>query len=177
MEQVFDQYWPIVADRAADSAHAAVQTQQRAVGDTRTGPIFSREAAFAALCYGRVLALACHKLAKQYQNASFLTLVPGRASSSTFVQFERMNMAMHTKNNVVLAGYLTSDNVRSLFQTPDVLELQILGHEVFEAMPELGLRFLLHLGRILLLARKTVLELLPPDKLITSAAVLGAAAR
>ncbi|EDQ88684.1 uncharacterized protein MONBRDRAFT_32623 [Monosiga brevicollis MX1] len=158
----FDVYWSIIADMASEAAEHRV-----------TAGVEAKAVPMAGFCYGRVVGMACHKLAKMFANGNFITAVPGRANSQRYSTFASSAYTANVRNNLVLASYLDYHKVRQLASVPDLAEIQILGQEVFEALPELGVAFLRHLGRLLTLSRRTIIELLPPAKLLTIAAALG----
>ena len=169
LEAVFDLYWRSIAEVVREVAQAqqriAAAARGREGGATAASTLVVADARISVFVHGKILSLAASKLARQYSNSTIIAFVPSEPASGHMQSLQEMQKALSLKNMVLMAGELSPQRVWQLARTPDLHALQLLGREVFNRIAMGAMDFVPYLGRLLSLAKSTVLELVPPSKL------------
>ena len=113
------------------------------------------------------------KLARFWRNSTVVSLVPSSHTSPFYERLKSMARSLGLSSAYVVPAQMTPELAVQLAAVPQTFKYQLLGREVFEQLPVLGLRFASYLGRLLLLAQHTYLEVVDPDMLLASMTVLG----
>lgn len=177
LEATFDAYWRILKDQLrhwdqqtrlqAAGVVSAPDRAQTALGMARpfASGAHGSDTMFSIFVHGKIMALLANKIAILYPNATVVSLVPASAHARLLLQLKHMQYALKMRNHLLMSGELTPARVANMRQTPEIFAIQLIGREVFNQLGRGSVKFVPYLGQVLSLARRTVIELLPPAKL------------
>jgi hypothetical protein len=127
---------------------------------------------FSAFVYGgQQQVLMGTKLARMAPNASVVIVIPP-THMHVFKAHRAMLKSLSLSNVVTFRRDLSPDTIKALHSQPDLFRFQFLGTHIFQSLIPLGSDFVYHLGRVLTLARTTILEIPSPAQLMTGSAIL-----